>query len=203
MRDLQTSDRWEAMRARRQGRDESIMFYFHEKVRLCRSVSLSFVELRDYVLRGIYKKELAMYALGRTHINENELLNDLLTWTRMCDIRTEDHSPRDFKSRSLSKNFSKSEEQKVPLLDKPEGNKKIDSTFKTEWSDKSNCWRCRKSGHWSRDCPSKDGPKKCFSCGEEGHIARACTVRTTTNALTIIRGNAVKSISEEGSSEWL
>lgn len=55
------------MRARRQNRNESIMVYFHEKVRMCHAVSLTLSELRDYIIRGVYQRDLAMYALRLEH----------------------------------------------------------------------------------------------------------------------------------------
>lgn len=59
------------------------MFYFQEKSRLCRALALSFDEIRDYIIPGIYHKELAMYTLGKNHIDEEGLMSDLLDWTRM------------------------------------------------------------------------------------------------------------------------
>ncbi|KAL4126510.1 hypothetical protein QTP88_010732 [Uroleucon formosanum] len=61
------SDCWDALKNRKQGRDEPIMKYFQEKVRWCSKLSLGFSETRDYVIRGLYKWELAQYALGREH----------------------------------------------------------------------------------------------------------------------------------------
>lgn len=83
-RQLRTADRWEAMQKRRQIQDEHIMAYLQEKSRLCRTLSLTFDESQDYIIQGIYSKELAMYVLGRNHSDED----DLLDWTRMNTIRT-------------------------------------------------------------------------------------------------------------------
>lgn len=44
-----------------------------------------------------------------------------------------------------------------------------------------NCWRCRKEGHISRDCPVQRSTLKCFSCRGEGHFSRQCSERRTTN----------------------
>jgi len=86
VRQLRTADRWEAMQKRRLSQDEHIMAYLQGKSRLCRALSLKFDESRDYIIQGIHSKELAMYVLGRYHADEDELLGDLLDWTRMNTI---------------------------------------------------------------------------------------------------------------------
>lgn len=83
IRSLNTSDRYDLLKARVQKRDEHVMDYFQPKVRLCRDLSLPFAETRDHVLKGLYSRELALYALGRDHRTEEDLLGDLLEWTRM------------------------------------------------------------------------------------------------------------------------
>jgi len=83
VRKLRTADKWEATQKRRQIFDEHIMIYFQEKARLCRGLSLSFDETRDYIIQGIYHKELAMYVLGENYTDEEGLMSDLLDWTRM------------------------------------------------------------------------------------------------------------------------
>jgi len=84
---VRMSDRWDALRARRQLKDEHQMDYFQAKVRLCRDLLLSFDEVRDHIIQGLYSKEVAMFVMGRTHSDENELLTDLLDWERMYALR--------------------------------------------------------------------------------------------------------------------
>jgi len=74
---VRMTDRWDALRARRQLKDEHSMDYFQSKVRLCRDLFLTFDEIRDHVIKGLYSKQMAMYAMSRTHRDENELLTDL------------------------------------------------------------------------------------------------------------------------------
>ncbi|CAI6352851.1 unnamed protein product [Macrosiphum euphorbiae] len=87
VRTVRMSDRWDALRERCQLKDEYCMDYFQAKVRLCRDLLLSFNEIRDHVIQGLYSKEVAMYAMSRTHRYENELLTDLLDWERMHALR--------------------------------------------------------------------------------------------------------------------
>lgn len=87
IRAVRMSDRWEALRRRYQAKDEHLMDYFQSKVRLCRDLSLPYDEVRDHVIQGLYSRDLAMYALGRVHRDENDLLVDILDWERMDSLR--------------------------------------------------------------------------------------------------------------------
>jgi len=54
---------------------------------MCRELKLSFDEIKDHVLQGVYSRELAVFALSNKHENENELLGDLLEWERLNALR--------------------------------------------------------------------------------------------------------------------
>ena len=54
------------------------------------------------------------------------------------------------------------------------------------------CFRCKKNGHWKKECP--DGPgvvvgRGCFTCGLQGHISRFCPKRAVAS---VGREGAVK-----------
>jgi len=87
IRAVRMSDRWEALRGRQQTKDEHSMDYFQSKLRLCRDHSLPFDEVRDHVLQELHSRDMAMYALGRVHKDENDLLADILDWERMDSLR--------------------------------------------------------------------------------------------------------------------
>lgn len=80
------SDRLDLMRARKQGRSEALMDYFQPKVRMCRELAMSFEVTKDYVLRGLFMRNLALYAVGRKHADDDDLLDDLLGWERMNSL---------------------------------------------------------------------------------------------------------------------
>lgn len=50
IRSLNTSERYDLLKARTQKKDEHVMDYFQPKVRLCRDLALPFIETRDHVL---------------------------------------------------------------------------------------------------------------------------------------------------------
>lgn len=77
------SNREDEMKAWRQNPNESIMEYVQLKLRMCQGLRLPFESTKDYVLRGLYSKTMALYATGRNHYDENELLADLLSLERM------------------------------------------------------------------------------------------------------------------------
>lgn len=87
VRELRIADKWDAMLTRVQSKDESLMSYFQDKVRLCKGVRLQFEELSDYVLQGIASRELAIYAFERKHNDEDQLLIHILAWKRQSDPR--------------------------------------------------------------------------------------------------------------------
>lgn len=59
------------------------MDYFQPKMRMCHDLKLDFDGSKDYVLRGLLSCKLDLYAVGRSHIDEDDLLEDLLRWERM------------------------------------------------------------------------------------------------------------------------
>jgi len=155
------SDRWDALRARRQLKEEHCMDYFQAKVRLCRDLLLSFDEIRDHVIQGLYSKEVAMYAMSRTHKDENELLTDLLDWERMhalrnaagpAQVKSKESvkivEPRRSRPAAASGEEKKSWRRTAPVTGKPEeAQVKVSDDV-----ERGSCFYCHKIGHLSRDC---------------------------------------------------
>ena len=54
------------MDASTQGKGESIMSYFHDKLRLISGLNLSFSETKDALIEGLWSKELCQHLLA-TH----------------------------------------------------------------------------------------------------------------------------------------
>lgn len=68
------------MTARVKGRNESILDYYHEKIRLGRDLELDFFNIKEQFLEGVQSKELFQHLLSRTHDGEDELLFDIMDY---------------------------------------------------------------------------------------------------------------------------
>jgi len=179
IRSLNTSDRYDLLKARIQKKDEHVMDYFQPKVRLCKDLALPFLETRDHVLIGLYSRDMALYALRRNHTTEEDLLGDLLEWSRTIDIQVQDSKPK------VTKPFVKKSEVKTSksgglawVRVKPSADKPPDGA--PPWVAMASCWSCKKTGHLSRDCPGKRNAV-CYGCGVEGHIRPNCPAHEQTS----------------------
>jgi len=80
-------DRMKLLIARHQKKGESTIEYFHDKARMCRELSLSFYESKQQIVEGFFSRDLCMYLLSRSHLDENQLLADIVTFTKINDSR--------------------------------------------------------------------------------------------------------------------
>jgi len=87
IQELRTSDKWDLLKARYQSKNEHLMDYVMDKIRLCRDLRLTFTDIRDHVLEGVFARKLTMYALARVHTCEEEMISDMLDWQRLSDRR--------------------------------------------------------------------------------------------------------------------
>lgn len=173
------------------------MDYFQPKVRLCRDLALPFVEVRDHVLKGLYSREMALYALGQTYLTEEELLGDLLEWARMAAIHSPEHKFKDAKQVMKKVDYKTSKQPSTHAWTriKPVEEK---TTKGVPVKDTSNCyWLCRKTGNLSRDCPSKR-KNTCYGCGAEGHIRPNCPARDQVSVAVVCRDVATHSYRRVG-----
>lgn len=141
IRKLNMSDRYDLLKAKLQSKDESVMDYFQPKVRLCRDLSLSFEETSDQVLKGLYSREMALYALSQKHTCEEDLLSNLLEWTRMSKIHGAENKlripkphPNKFELKSKSNSNASTWPKAVAIAPIKESMKKP-----TESADESPC----------------------------------------------------------------
>jgi len=188
VREACAADREDEMSARKQGSIETLISYIQPKLRMCRGIGHSFGVFKDYVLRGLRSREMALYAVGRMHADEEELLGDLLDWERMSSLHASAITPKyvvpqNTRGTPVSQLPRKRVEEKAS----PNKWKKLDkSVVETSGPNcevsPASCWVCKKTGHLSRDCPDKASRKAvCFACGVEGHIRLNCPERGHTN----------------------
>jgi len=160
--------------------------YFQPKVRLCRDLSLPFLEVRDHVLKGLYSREMELYPLGCTHLIEKDLLGDLLEWARMDAIHSFETKSNESKPTTKKNDFKVSKPgvyawtRFKPVEEKTTEGVSIGNT--------SSFWFARK--HQSSDCLSKR-KNTCYGCGVEGHIRPNCPGRDQSSV--VVLGRAVAS----------
>lgn len=168
-------DRMKLLIARHQKKGESTIEYFHDKARMCRELSLSFYESKQRIVEGFFSRDLCMYLLSRSHSDENQLLTDIVTFTKISDSRQArfKNNERPVSNSTLTKpavitQSSPESLSKQPFVKnynaKPLSNKT-----------KSRCYNCGSLDHISPSCTQ---PKRiqgsCFKCGSTKHKITSC-----------------------------
>jgi len=203
VRTLRMSDRWKVMNERRQGEMEHIADYFYDKLQLCQALNLSLDEIRDHIILGIYSRELALYAMSRSHSSPSALLSDLQDGARLFELRKAQYTSGNQKllEDKTKKPAVKIQRDSVPPMlstfvrepvasaDKP--------VFKRSWSD-VRCYNCNMTGHIGRDC--RKPRKPCSICQSTAHTRGRCpekppeAMRVGTSPLVPGQNNFVKSV---------
>lgn len=168
--EVSTVERMKCMMARVQQKNESLVEYFHEKINLRRDLNLSFQEIRQQVIEGLYARELCYYLLSRNHTSEDQLLSDILVFTKINESRG-----NRFKSNHV-----------FDTVQRPKSSQNTQSTRpKTTISTVENpvhpsmssvrCFNCGSYGHLSTSCMQpKRTPGACFKCGSSDHQRNSC-----------------------------
>lgn len=56
--------------------DKTVFSYFHDKVRMCRRLGLSTMDMKKMICVGLHLRELSSALLSNGHTSESELLMD-------------------------------------------------------------------------------------------------------------------------------
>jgi len=191
IRELRTSDKWDLLKARYQSKDEHLMDYVMDKIRLCRDLQLTFADTRDHVLEGVFVRELAMYALARVHTYEEEMISDMLHWQRLSDRRSVHFGRSGPQSLKQTTGTSMRKPNKVETSTEEFSNTKLQPQFskvKTFNSIGPKCFNSNGYGHISHDCPKPKRPLKCSKCGADEHTRGKCTTDTETLPSQLMTG---------------
>lgn len=191
VRTLRKADLWRELESRVQGPNEPTIDYFYAKIGLCRSLDLSFLDTREYVLEGLRSQPLTDWVYCRQHTTREDLLSDIQDWERMRAKRKEK-----FESLNSSTNKSRLAKQKSaddPIRSntssattiaspkvttgataKPHTSSSASTSSSTKDRPLVYCYNCRGAGHISKDCPKPRRPVKCSNCHSDQHTRGRC-----------------------------
>ncbi|KAJ8981421.1 hypothetical protein NQ317_015623 [Molorchus minor] len=82
---------WKTMSNRVQGPKEDLSLYFHEKVKLCTELHLSFDERKEQIAIGLTSREMATMMITKTHLDIDDLYRDLMAYERINAERRTRH----------------------------------------------------------------------------------------------------------------
>lgn len=171
------TDKWEKMKVRRQGRGESILSYYYEKVELCQKLKLSIEDAKEEILGGLLSHDVAANLVTKQHKDYDELLHDILAVDKVKNGKIGEKV-----------NFTARKENK-------ELNKSQNETKKKEWgrqdTEERKCFKCGKLGHISTQCV-KEKPV-CYRCQEEGHVSYQCRQKSTVVKQSKVEPQQMKS----------
>ena len=187
MRTLRKADLWRELEARIQAMNEPTIDYYYAKIGLCRSLSLSFAETRDYILEGLRSQQQADWVSSRRQADTDELLSDLRDWEKLrakrqqlfqpaTTNRTNTEQPAPYVNSAVPRNADK---PSAAPMNVPTSLKTSTTTSNdTEATSTISCYNCRGRGHISRDCPRPQRPMKCSGCGSDQHRRSGCPAPT-------------------------
>lgn len=75
------------MQKRIQEKNESVFTYFHNKVRLCQPLQLTFKDVKERILTGLWSRELARTLIIKVHTDIYDLLRDIVAIERLNNVR--------------------------------------------------------------------------------------------------------------------
>lgn len=166
---------WKEMQSRVQAQKENISSYFHEKVRLCKELNLSFAEIKEQTAIGLWSRELSTLIMAKHHYDEDEMYKDILAYERVNAAR----SDRIEKNKPVTHKHTEINKTELNGTVKREVNEtrtgRVPRTLpikneKGEWK----CFNCNKYGHIAKDCTEPKREVICRNCGIAGHIQRYC-----------------------------
>ncbi|XP_046602593.1 uncharacterized protein LOC124296600 [Neodiprion lecontei] len=170
--------RFDRMRARVQGKGESLVKYFHAKAKMCSELSLTYRELKAQVLIGLWSRELANAVMPSMQYTTTELLHELLYFESIFAQRAERiRSSRETTSARPRRQVERPSGDESKRTDVSAGRRDTRDvpTERGTSTDVRKCYNCNKDGHIARDCPSPKRVLTCYKCGGQGHISTRCT----------------------------
>lgn len=159
---------WNAMQYRKQKDNENFADYYFEKVKLCKSLGLTFEETRRQISSGLISRDCALHALSSIYKDENELFHGLMAFQQ---------SIREFEKHH-NQQFTDSTKNKSRVITYATPRVNSESIVRNEEKRtrvQVKCFNCQVVGHYASKCPESRKEIKCSRCGESGHYAKICS----------------------------
>lgn len=193
VRKIGQPDRWKSLIKRTQGSGEDIGEYFHDKMRLCNELSLSFTQVLDFVIQGIRSSDEIQCAMTRYHTSISAMLINLRVWEDIVRLRPE-HYPV-LKNTASHQGYFNPMENVDPMTDELNNTEMHTTNFSTPSTTvtsttpaapsrmppvygtevKMKCFNCNDFGHISPNCPKPlRRPLKCSVCDSDQHSHGHC-----------------------------
>lgn len=112
-------------------------------------------EIKEQVIMGLTNKSIVQGILAKNHADSDELLHDLVSFSRITE--------------SFSKDKAKRQNYNNPRRDS-QNSVKQEAGVKRE----PTCFRCGEKGHVKTDCKNEK-VRLCFTCNSKDHIAKDCS----------------------------
>lgn len=172
---------WKRVQARIQQRNETIFAYFHDKMRMCRQLSLSEMESKKLLCIGLHSRELCNMLMSKIHKDECELLRDIRDFTEINNERVERFKTSNStvgkpKERTVGHQTMKTPNKSNTTEPQEQKAKPFVSTTVRRNYNEVRCYNCQLGGHIARDCTKPKRALHCSKCGQEGHTAKYCVV---------------------------
>lgn len=172
------TDTWRRMQERVQQAKENVSRYFYEKVALCKELGLSFSEVKEQVVIGLWSKELSSFVMSKIHEDEDGLYQDIIQFERINSARrgriVDGREPSRKPLPVMQKTY-------VPVI--PSKQQEVVPTATRVSPGTSRCYNCNRFGHISTQCQRPKRAKgSCYSCGSSEHQRQECPQLTAVPA---------------------
>lgn len=165
------------MTAKTQRAGENVSLYFHEKVKLCQKLHLTFNETKEQIIICLVSPTLASMLMARHHTDIDHLFEDVVSYERINSERRDRFKPSrtltvPMTNRSMS---TSSVGQRSAPQARPNTQLTGFSRLASNTTFERRCYNCNDGGHLANVCPKpKREPGTCFTCGKHGHKAPEC-----------------------------